>query len=58
MMPLSATTVRRIADMLAPWPFERIYGAFPGREGSDRGRGRRRTIGRALYRVVERQPSR
>jgi glyoxylase-like metal-dependent hydrolase (beta-lactamase superfamily II) len=32
MMPLSAATVRRIADTLAPWRFERIYGAFPGRQ--------------------------
>jgi hypothetical protein len=32
MMPLSATTVRRIANTLAPWGFERIYGAFPGRQ--------------------------
>jgi hypothetical protein len=31
-MPLSAATVRRIADTLAPWRFERIYGAFPGRQ--------------------------
>jgi len=32
MMPLSAATVRRIADTLAPWRFDRIYGAFPGRQ--------------------------
>jgi hypothetical protein len=32
MMPLSAATVRRIADTVAPWKFDRIYGAFPGRE--------------------------
>lgn len=32
MMPLSGATVRRIADTLAPWRFERIYGAFPGRQ--------------------------
>ncbi|MBM7119098.1 MBL fold metallo-hydrolase [Archangium primigenium] len=32
MMPLSARTVRRIADTLQPWRFERVYGAFPGRE--------------------------
>jgi hypothetical protein len=31
MMPLSATVVRRIADTAAAWRFERIYGAFPGR---------------------------
>jgi hypothetical protein len=32
MMPLAAATVRRIAGTLAPWRFERIYGAFPGRQ--------------------------
>jgi hypothetical protein len=32
MMPLAGATVRRIANTLAPWGFERIYGAFPGRQ--------------------------
>jgi hypothetical protein len=32
MMPLSATTVRRIAGTLTDWKFDRIYGAFPGRQ--------------------------
>jgi hypothetical protein len=32
MMPLSAATVRRIADTMAAWNFDRIYGAFPGRQ--------------------------
>jgi len=32
MIPLAAATVRRIAGTLAPWRFERIYGAFPGRQ--------------------------
>jgi hypothetical protein len=31
MMPLSERVVRRIADTAASWRFERIYGAFPGR---------------------------
>jgi glyoxylase-like metal-dependent hydrolase (beta-lactamase superfamily II) len=31
MMPLSASVVRRIADTAAAWRFDRIYGAFPGR---------------------------
>jgi len=31
MMPLSVSVVRRIADTAAAWRFERIYGAFPGR---------------------------
>ncbi len=32
MMPLSAKAVRRIAGTLKPLPFDRIYGAFPGRQ--------------------------
>jgi glyoxylase-like metal-dependent hydrolase (beta-lactamase superfamily II) len=32
MMPLASASVRRIADTLKPWPFERVYGAFPGRQ--------------------------
>ncbi|WP_117194725.1 MBL fold metallo-hydrolase [Rhizobium terrae] len=28
MIPLSATEVADVAERLAPWPFERIYGAF------------------------------
>ena len=32
MMPLPAAAVRRAAGRLAPWPYDRIYGAFPGQE--------------------------
>jgi hypothetical protein len=32
MMPLSENTVRRIADTLASRKYDRIYGAFPGRQ--------------------------
>jgi glyoxylase-like metal-dependent hydrolase (beta-lactamase superfamily II) len=32
MMPLAGGTVRRIADAVKPWRFDRIYGAFPGRQ--------------------------
>ena len=32
MMPLSAPTVSRIAGTLRGWKFDRIYGAFPGRQ--------------------------
>lgn len=28
LLPLSAATVRRIKDTIAPWPFERLYGAW------------------------------
>ena len=39
MMPLSGNTVRRIADTLAAWKFDRIYGAFPGRQVMSGGAG-------------------
>ncbi len=32
MLPLPAHEVRRIAERLAPWTYERIYGAFTGQE--------------------------
>ncbi len=32
MMPLPAAEVRRVAERLAPWSYERIYGAFTGQE--------------------------
>jgi hypothetical protein len=32
MMPLSAAEVRRVAERLAPWSYDRIYGAFAGQE--------------------------
>jgi hypothetical protein len=32
MMPLSAAEVRRVAARLAPWAYERIYGAFLGQD--------------------------
>ena len=32
LIPLPAATVRRIAKTIAPWPFERLYGAWFGRE--------------------------
>jgi hypothetical protein len=50
MMPLSAATVRRIADTLAPWPFERIYGAFPGRQVMAGGAG---VVQRSAARYIE-----
>ena len=50
MMPLSAATVRRIADTLKPWPFERIYGAFPGRQVMADGAG---TVQRSAARYIE-----
>jgi len=32
MMPLPADEIRRVAERLAPWPYDRIYGTFPGQE--------------------------
>jgi glyoxylase-like metal-dependent hydrolase (beta-lactamase superfamily II) len=50
MMPLAAKTVRRIAETLAPWRFERIYGAFPGRQVMDDGAG---AVQRSAARYIE-----
>ena len=32
MMPLPAASVRRLLGRLAPWRYQRIYGAFAGQE--------------------------
>jgi glyoxylase-like metal-dependent hydrolase (beta-lactamase superfamily II) len=50
MMPLSARTVRRVADTLASWKFDRIYGAFPGREVLEDGN---RAVERSASRCIE-----
>jgi len=50
MMPLSAATVRRMADALEPWAFERIYGAFPGRDVTGQGKA---AVARSVKRYVE-----
>jgi glyoxylase-like metal-dependent hydrolase (beta-lactamase superfamily II) len=50
MMPLAAATVRRIAGTLAPWRFERIYGAFPGRQVMADGAG---AVQRSAARYIE-----
>ena len=50
MMPLSGATVRRIADTVAPWQFERIYGAFPGRQVMA---GGARAVARSAARYIE-----
>jgi hypothetical protein len=39
MMPLSERLVRGIANAAAAWRFERIYGAFPGRNVMEDGNG-------------------
>jgi hypothetical protein len=57
MMPLSAATVRRIADTLAPWEFERVYGAFPDRQiVKDGKQAVERSAARYIELLGERQP--
>jgi hypothetical protein len=57
MMPLAAATVRRIADTLAPWRFERIYGAFPGRQVmADAARAAQRSAARYIELLEGSQP--
>jgi glyoxylase-like metal-dependent hydrolase (beta-lactamase superfamily II) len=50
MMPLSAATVRRIADSLRPWAFERVYGAFTGRQVMSNGA---QAVQRSAARYIE-----
>jgi hypothetical protein len=57
MMPLAGATVRRIADTLVPWRFERIYGAFPGRQVMTGGaRAVERSAARYIELLAGRQP--
>ena len=50
MMPLPAREVLRIGEALAPWPFDRIYGAFLGREVP---RDAKQVVARSISRYVE-----
>jgi hypothetical protein len=50
MMPLAAATVLRIAATLSPWRFDRIYGAFPGRQVMAGGAG---AVQRSAKRYIE-----
>lgn len=50
MMPLSAATVRRIANTLTAWNFDRIYGAFPGRQVKN---GGARAVEQSAERYIE-----
>jgi hypothetical protein len=57
MLPLSVAKVRRIADRLAPWHYERIYSAFPGRETMKDGEAAvRRSVDRYLELLAEQVP--
>ena len=50
MMPLSERVVRRIADTATAWRFERIYGAFPGRNVMEDGNA---TVERSAKRYID-----
>jgi len=50
MMPLSAREVLRIGEALAPWQFDRIYGAFLGKEVL---RDAKQVVVRSVSRYVE-----
>lgn len=50
MMPLAGRTVQQIASVLEPWEFERIYGAFTGREVMRDGKD---VVARSAARYVE-----
>jgi hypothetical protein len=50
MMPLSAATVRRIAGAMAAWNFDRIYGAFPGKQVDS---GGARAVEQSAARYIE-----
>ncbi len=50
MMPLPAEEVERLAARLAPWRYERIYGAFAGQEVARDGPG---VVARSAARYVE-----
>ena len=57
LMPLSAGTVRRIASTLQPWKFDRIYGAFPGRDVLEGGnRVVERSASLRIVRLLENTP--
>lgn len=50
MLPLPASAVTRIAARLAPWRFDRLYGAFPGKEVTGDAAG---VVARSAARYVE-----
>ena len=50
LIPLPAATVRGMVDALEPYPFDRIYGAFPGRQVMSGGAG---VVARSAARYVE-----
>ena len=50
MLPLPASAVTAIAARLAPWRFDRLYGAFPGKEVREDAAG---VVARSAARYVE-----
>ena len=50
MMPLPATEIRRIQARLSPWRYDRVYGAFAGREALRQGS---EIVQRSAQRYVE-----
>jgi hypothetical protein len=56
-IPLSAVTVKRIAERISRYPFERLYGAFPGRVIlADAQQAIRRSVARYLQRLIDEPP--
>jgi len=51
MIPLSAAEVADVAERLAPWPFERIYGAFTHQNVRSNGNG---IVARSAKRYIDR----
>jgi glyoxylase-like metal-dependent hydrolase (beta-lactamase superfamily II) len=56
LIPLPAESVRRIADSVRPFAFERIYGAWDGRTVSSAGRGAVERSAERYIRFLERLP--
>jgi hypothetical protein len=53
-IPLGAEEVRKIAEILEPWPFDRIYGAFPhGVVGTNAKKVIERSVKRYLGRLAK-----
>jgi hypothetical protein len=50
LIPLDASTIQRIADILEPWPFDSIYGAWP--EALIR-TGAKRILANSVHRYIE-----
>ena len=56
LIPLPAAAVRRIADSVRPFAFERIYGAWDGRQVSSGGKDAVERSAERYIRFLERLP--